>query len=464
MKILISLFYLIIPFIVFSQTTTKKPNVIFIITDDQQKGLLGIEGNEYSKTPNIDRIGEEGAIFNNAFVVTPLCSPSRASFLTGNYAHNHNVINNDKLGNDVVSHTLLTWPRQLRESGYHTAFIGKWHMGLDDSRLPGFDRWFSFKGQGDYIDGVVIDEDSRIQTTGYMTDIINEKAIQYLNNHNEETPFALIVAHKAVHWPLLPAKHHESEFEKYSYDSSLYSFNDTVNKPHLNRKFTRKKFYEYQNVLPEPPESRRCRGRNPTAVIGDQLRCLISVDEGVGKIFDILEQKNMLRNTIIIYVSDNGMLMGEHGEFNMKRWPYDPVLKIPMLIRYPDLIKPGSVNNQLVLNIDIAPTILELVGVKSLEKMDGISLIPVLKQEKTELRKAFLAEYYHEKVAARVPGWKAVRTHKWKYIKYDDPEIQSELYDLENDPEEKNNLIDKNFSAQISKLEVTLNELLNNQD
>ena len=140
-----------------SQNASDLPNIIFIITDDQQSGLTSIEGNTVSKTPNIDRIAKEGAMFENFFVATPLCSPSRASFLTGQYAQKHAVINNDRIGLDVISHTLMTWPRQLRENGYKTAFIGKWHMGLDDSRRPGFDRWISFKGQGIFVNGVVND-------------------------------------------------------------------------------------------------------------------------------------------------------------------------------------------------------------------------------------------------------------------------------------------------------------------
>ncbi|MBS9462572.1 sulfatase-like hydrolase/transferase [Flagellimonas sp. 389] len=436
------------------QQQNERPNIIFIITDDQQKGLLGIEGNITSNTPNIDRIGKEGVVFENAFVVTPLCSPSRTSFLTGNYAHNHNVINNDKLGLDVISHTLLTWPRQLRESGYATAFFGKWHMGLDDSRRPGYDRWFSFKGQGDYIDGVVNDEDTRIQTTGYMTDIINEKALTFLEEYDKNQPFAMIVAHKAIHWPLLPAKRHESLYPNFRVDSITVDKNDLAGKPHLRRTLDRKKFYEYQNVLPEPPESRRGRGRERNIVVGDQHRCLKSVDEGIGQFFKALEDKSILDNTIIVYVSDNGMLMGEHGEFNIKRWAYDPVIRIPMLMRYPPVIRSKSTREQMVLNIDIAPTLLQLAGVVPLEPMDGESMVPLLKEAKTQGRKAFLTEYFLEKVAPRIRPWKAVRTEKWKYIQYIEEGMAPELYHLEIDPGETNNLVnDKASTVHLERLQ-----------
>ncbi len=439
---LLTVFLVFVPKNSWGQDQNERPNIIFIITDDQQVGLLGVEGNTIPNTPNIDRIGKEGVVFENAFVVTPLCSPSRASFLTGNYAHHHNVINNDKLGLDVISHTLLTWPRQLRESGYATAFIGKWHMGLDDSRRPGYDRWFSFKGQGDYIDGVVNDEDTRVQTTGYMTDIINEKALSFLNTQEGRKPFAMIVAHKAVHWPLLPAKRHESLFPDFKFDSVAVKQQDITGKVALNNEnIERKAFYEYQNVLPERPESRRGRGRERDMVVADQHRCLQSVDEGVGQFFKTLEAKNMLDNTIVIYVSDNGMLMGEHGAFNTKRWAYDPVLRIPMLMRYPRMIPPNSTRKQMVLNIDIAPTLLQLAGATPLEPMDGTSLVPILEDEDFPGRKAFLAEYFLEKVAPKIRPWKAIRTENWKYIKYTEAGIPAELYHLEKDPEETYNLI-----------------------
>ncbi|WKN43751.1 sulfatase-like hydrolase/transferase [Tunicatimonas pelagia] len=432
-----------------AQDQESRPNILFIVTDDQQVGLLGIEGNLTAQTPHIDRIGQEGVIFKNAFVTTPLCSPSRASFLTGNYAHRHYVVNNDKLGLEVVSHTLLTWPRQLREAGYTTAFIGKWHMGLDDSRRPGYDRWFSFKGQGDYIDGVVNDEGTRTQTTGYMTGIINEQALSFLQNSPSEKPFAMIIAHKAVHWLLLPAERHEEMYSNFVFDSVAVTKEDTAGKPLLRRLVPRKKFYEYENVLPEPPESRRGRGRERSAVVGDQHRSLKSVDEGVGELFKALEEANQLDNTIIVYVSDNGMLMGEHGEFNMKRWAYDPVLRIPMLIRYPPLVTAGSVREQLVLNIDIAPTLLQLAGVTPLEPMDGETMVPLLKDSLAPGRNALLAEYFLEKVAPRVRPWQAVRTKRWKYIQYTESGIPAELYDLKNDPGEIINLVEEG-RAQVT--------------
>jgi N-acetylglucosamine-6-sulfatase len=236
-------------------------------------------------------------------------------------------------------------------------------------------------------------------------------------------------------------------------------------KPLLSKKVERKPLYAYENVLPEPPESRRGRGTARSVVVGDEHRCLASVDDGVGKLFEALEKNNQLKNTIIIYVSDNGMLMGEHGEFNMKRWAYDPVLRIPMLIRYPKLISKGSIFEQMILNIDIAPTLLEIANVKPLEPMDGQSIIPLLKNRNEPWRKAFLAEYFLEKVAPRIRPWQAVRTDKWKYIKYTEDGIPSELYNLETDPDEKHNLIThKDAVVSLKAMEKKLEELLQQTD
>jgi N-acetylglucosamine-6-sulfatase len=434
------------------------PNFIFIITDDQQCGLLGAEGNTIAQTSNIDRIAREGMVFNNFFVCTPLCSPSRASFLTGQYTRTHGVINNDRIGLDVTSHTLMTWPRQLREAGYETAFIGKWHMGLDDSRRPGFDRWVSFKGQGIFVDGVVNDEGKIRQIDGNMTDFLNEKAVEFVNQDHQDKPFAMILSHKALHVPIIPSEKHQNDYPEYRYTKKQVARGDVESKPVLSLQVEWKGMYGYDNVVPEPPEPRRGRGYDETSIIGDQLRCLNDVDEGIGKIFQALEQNNLLENTIIIYTSDNGMLMGEHGQFHKKRWAYDETIRVPFFIRYPKLIKKGSKRDQMVLNIDLAPTIYEIAGVEPLIPIHGQSFLPLLNSVNVNWRNTVFIEYFHEKVASHVPAWKAIRTENWKYIKYDlKTEDMNELYDLENDPKEERNLIhDPAYQDQLEKLKSEL--------
>jgi N-acetylglucosamine-6-sulfatase len=439
----------------------RPPNIVFILTDDQRAGYLGIAGHRVIKTPNIDRIGREGVWFKNAFAVTPLCSPSRASFLTGLYAHQHRVINNDKLGIDVAGFNLLTWPRQLREAGYETAFIGKWHMGFDDSRRPGFDRWLGFKGQGMYIQGVVNNDSHQEQLDGYMTDYLNEQAVAFVEQKRDK-PFALVVHHKAVHYPYLPAKRHESLYADYEFQPPPSNEADLAGKPVLRAKADRTPSIELEGIAPEPQESRRGRGRQPTSVARDQFRCLASVDDGVGQLFAALEKTGQLDSTILIYASDNGYLMGEHGQIDTKRWAYEPSIRVPLVMRYPPLIPAGSVREQIVANIDIAPTMLELAGVKPLEPMHGQSLVEILRGATAPGRPALFLEYFVEKVAAKVPAWQCVRSERWKYIHYlDRPESFDELYDLKADPNEWHNLATEPAAAKhLSEMQSQLAELL----
>ena len=319
---------------------------MFIITDDQRWDYLGCTGHPVLKTPNIDRIASEGAKFTNFFVCTPLCSPSRASFLTGLYPHVHHVFNNDKIGLDVISHTLMTFPRQLREAGYETGFIGKWHMGIDDSRRPGFDKWFSFKGQGVYIDGVVNDNGVQRQLDGYMTDHLNARAIEFIKRPRTK-PFCLYLAHKAVHFPYLPPARFDSLYADYQFNVPPTSPDDLTGKPVMQLHKGRVNAVDLEGVVPEPAEPRRGRGHTPADVVRDQLRCLAAVDEGVGQIFAALEKTGQLDNTVIVYTSDNGYFMGEHGKMDDKRWPYEEALRVPMLVRYPKLVAPGTVEDTL---------------------------------------------------------------------------------------------------------------------
>ena len=445
----------------------SRPNIVLIITDDQRWDQLSYTGHPVLKTPNIDRIAQEGASFDNFFVATPLCSPSRASFLTGLYPHTHRVFNNDKLGIDVISHTLMTFPRQLREQGYETAYIGKWHMGLDDSRRPGFDSWISFKGQGIYIDGVINDNGTRRQLRGNMTDYLNRRAVEFVNQPHDK-PFCLYLGHKAVHNPFLPSQRHEELYSDYEFQVPPRNEADLAGKPVLTRKRPKLDRSKMEGIGPEPAEPRRGRGRDPQSIVRDQLRCLAAVDEGVGQLLAALESTGELDNTIFIYTSDNGFFMGEHGSFNGKRMPYDEALRVPFFIRYPKLIAPGSNRDELILNIDVAPTLLDLAGVESVIPMHGESLVPLLQDTNANWRKAFLAEYYHEKVAAKTPTWKAVRTDRWKYIHYliadtqGDPFGYDELYDLEADPNELKNLVNHpEQKTRLNEMKAQLNGMLN---
>jgi arylsulfatase A-like enzyme len=405
----------------------RRPNIVFVITDDQRWDSLSVTGHPFAKTPNLDRLAREGALFTNFFATTPLCSPSRASFLTGQYAHTHKVTNNDRVGLDAISHTLMTFPRRLRESGYETAFIGKWHMGLDDSRRPGFDTWISFKGQGVYLDPVVNVNGRQLQLDGHMTDWLNRWALEFVARPRRK-PFLLYLSHKALHAPYLPAQRHGSLYAGARYVPPASADDDLSGKPVLRR-------------VVETPESRRGRGTDRDSVVRDQLRTLAAVDEGVGALLRALKRRGQLDDTVFVFTSDNGYLLGEHGQFDNKRFAYEESIRIPFLVRYPRLVAPGTKVEALGLNVDVAPTLLELAGVEPLEKVHGRSLVPLLRGLPAAWRESFLAEYFLEKVAPRAPAWQAVRTSRWKYIHYPELDGMDELYDLGADPREMRNLI-----------------------
>ena len=417
----------------------RRPNIVFVITDDQRWDSLGATGHPYAKTPHIDRLAKEGALFRNFFATTPLCSPSRASFLTGQYARSHKVTNNDRVGLDAISHTLMTFPRRLREAGYETAFIGKWHMGLDDSRRPGFDHWISFKGQGVYLDPVVNVEGRPRQLDGHMTDWLNRWALEFVARPRRK-PFLLYLSHKALHTPYLPARRHESLYAGARYVPPASADEDLAGKPVLRRAVEAVDWATLEGVAPEPPESRRGRGTDRDSVVRDQLRSLAAVDEGVGALLGALKRRGLLDDTVFVFTSDNGYLLGEHGQFDNKRFAYEESIRVPLLVRYPRLVAPGTRVEALALNVDVAPTLLELAGAEPLEKVHGRSLVPLLGGRAAPWRDSFLAEYFLEKVAPRAPAWQAVRTARWKYIRYTGLEGMDELYDLAADPHEVRNL------------------------
>jgi N-acetylglucosamine-6-sulfatase len=409
----------------------EKPNLVFILVDDLRWDGLSCMGHPFAKTPNIDRIAKEGALFKNFFVSIPLCSPSRGSFLTGQYAHAHGVI--DNTDHSSLSHKLITFPRLLHDAGYETAFIGKWHMGLDDSPRPGFDHWVGFKGQGVYNDPVLNIDGKVEKTTGYITDLLNDHAIRFLKAEHQK-PFVLYLAHKAVHGPFTPAERHKNLYSDAPFKPAASAHDSLEGKPALTRPL------ESNDAAKQPKGKKAAQNAAPgSGAARSQLRALAAVDEGVGQILDALLQTKQLDNTLIVFTSDNGFFWGEHGLAD-KRWAYDESIRDPLLMRYPKLIQPGTVFEQFVLNIDLAPTFLELGQASVPKSVQGRSLLPLLKDAKTPWRKSFLTEYFQEKQYPRTPTWQAVRSTRWKYIQYRDLKDMDELYDLQADPYEMKNL------------------------
>jgi N-acetylglucosamine-6-sulfatase len=441
----------------------SRPNMIFILIDDLRWDELGIAGHPFLKTPNIDRIGREGAVFRNAFMTTPLCSPSRASFLTGQYAHTHGIT--DNVDRSVASHKLITFPLLLQQSGYATAFIGKWHMGNDDSPRPGFDRWVSFKGQGSYINPEINEDGSDVNGRGYITDLLTGYAVEFIKRRRDK-PFLIYLAHKAIHPEVMqhgdgsvnlaeaerfiPAERHRNLFVGKKIPRRPNAMRSPIGKPALQRVI---------NDL--PPLSARTASSDE--VVLGRLRSLMAIEEGVGEILKALKETNQLDDTVIVLASDNGYFYGEHGLSVERRLAYEESIRMPLLVRYPRLIKAGTIRDEFALNIDLAPTLLELAGLTPSTTVQGRSLVPLLKGSGSEWRRSFLIEYYSDKVFPRIQkmGYKAVRTERWKYIHYLELDGMDELYDLKADPYEMKNLINRpNAAGSLEEMKRELERLL----
>ncbi len=403
----------------------NKPNIVFILTDDQRYDAMSCAGHPWLKTPNMDRLANEGVLFRNAFVTTSLCSPSRGSFLTGCYAHTNGVFRNT--GKDP-NPSYPTFPQLLQRAGFKTAFIGKWHMAREDSPRPGFEHWVSFSGQGRYEKNKLNVNGQTVSSKTYVTDELTNYAVRFLKKEHNK-PFMLYLSHKAVHAPFTPAKRH----------ANLYS--DIEIKSRHNPK---------DNLNTKPKWGRKM-DKNWKSQIRNYYRSLVAVDESIGRVFKALEQIKALDNTVIIFAGDNGYFHGEHGGMWDKRAAYEPSMRIPLIMRYPPLVKTATMCEEMVLNIDLAPTILELAGVPIPGSMQGQSWLSLLKGWPG--RKSFLYEYFQETDRRfKRPTVIAVRTKQCKYVTYPlDDTLTGELYNLRSDPEELNNLFGNPVHADITE-------------
>lgn len=440
--------------------SADRPNFVFVLVDDLRWDELGCTGHAFSRTPNIDRIANEGARFRNAFCTTPLCSPSRANLLTGLYTHRHGIL--DNTNRSEQSHQLDTFPKMLHEGGYETAYVGKWHMGNDDSARPGFDHWVGLKGQGTSFDPVINENGTHTENTGHTTDVLNAKAVEFVARKREK-PFCLYLAHKGLHPELvqhddgsitdpkaakfLPAIRHKNLYTNDAIPRRLNTIADINGKPALQRE-----------VKDLPALSRETGTIDET--VRDRLRMLAAVDDGVGMLFTALEKAGTLDDTVIIFTSDHGYWYGEHGLSVERRLAYEEGLRIPLLVRHPGMTKAGQLIDEMALTIDLAPTALDLASVKTDINFDGRSLAPLLLGERpADWRDSFLIEYNTDTVFPRIfkMGYQAIRTNEWKLIRYKDLEGMDELYDLIADPYEMKNVIsDPESKAIIGKLESEL--------
>lgn len=427
----------------FAAGSLKKPNIIFLLTDDHRWDCLGVMGHPFLKTPNMDRIANEGVLFENAFVTTSLCSPSRASFLTGQYASVHGVQNNATTWDEKRN---ITFMEHLKKGGYDTAFIGKWHMpGGKLPNLPGVDQFVSFTrkdGQGDYWDcPIYVNHRLTPNRRRYITEELTDYAIDFVEAERDN-PFCLYLSHKAVHHDWRPPEHLKGMF-------------DNADLSHLAPESDKYNTWTNLNWL--------------EGTMGDMhtiyrryCECLVSVDEQVGRLLDSLERMGELDNTVIVYAGDNGYIWGEHRLY-AKHYPYEESIRIPYLVRAPRtlLSNPGRRADQMVLNIDLAPTLLDMAGIPIPDEMQGQSFLPILKSDDAPGRDAWIYELFRDfPFGGRVPPHKALRTKRYKYIEWELCRHKPELYDLAADPREMDDLIDSEAGRKLAAgLKQQLSEL-----
>jgi arylsulfatase A-like enzyme len=438
------------------------PNVVYIVTDDQRYDAMSCAGHPFLKTPHMDRLASEGANFVNAFVTTSLCSPSRASAISGLYAHTHGVISNfTEFPDDLPS-----LPKQLQAAGYETAYIGKWHMGEEnDAPRPGFDYWASHKGQGKYFDNEFNINGQQVMLKGYYTHRITELAVNWLRRPHEK-PFLLMIGHKAPHTPFTPGPKYEHLFDdiEIHYPASAFALEgkpEWVKERLITWHGIYGPLFGFREKFPDTrPEGEADFAR----MVRAYFATIKSVDDSLGEILKTLEETGQLDRTIFVFTSDNGFLLGEYGMMD-KRTMHEPSIRVPLLVRYPPMIKPGTVIKEMVLNIDTAPSLLDLCGAPPLPKTHGRSWRPLLEGKTEGWRKSWYYEYNYEKQFPYTPNVRGVRTERWKYVHYPTGDggpdkHKAELYDLLNDPEERHNLIDDpRYQGVLEELKRELKRL-----
>lgn len=430
--------------------TKNKMNVVFILTDDHRHDFMGFTGKiPWLKTPGMDKMAREGAYFKNAFVTTALCSPSRASILTGQYSHVHTIVDNVA----PEPSNLTYFPQYLQNAGYQTSFFGKWHMGDEDDRpRKGFNHWESFKGQGVYYNPNLNINGTQVQykDSTYITDLLAEHAIDWLDKKRDKSkPFFLYLSHKAVHSPLAPAKRHKGMYahQKYTLPSTYYQTMNDDYKALKWPEWVKQQRYSWHGV-----DFLYHTHQNIEEIVQTYCETLKAVDESIENVIKYLKDNGLEQNTMVIYMGDNGFSWGEHGLID-KRHFYEESVKVPFLVYAPGLFKGGQTITRMIQNVDVGPTVLELAGLKKPDNMVGNSFTQLLRGDTTGWRDRIFYEYFWEYDFPMTPTVFGVRTDKYKYMRYQGIWDQNELYDIENDPNETTNLIEKpEYQATVKNL------------
>jgi N-acetylglucosamine-6-sulfatase len=435
-----------------------KKNIILLLSDDHRYDFMGFmnESPAFLETPNMDRMAQQGAHLTNAFVSTSLCSPSRASILIGQYMHHHRIVDNQRPAPEGT----VFFPQYLQKAGYQTAFIGKWHMGHeDDNPRPGFDHWASFKGQGMYFNPKLNINNQRQTFQGYTTDVLTDQALRWLKDgRDSHKPFFLYLSFKAVHYPFQPAERHKGRYEKAQVKRPETMANTERNyqtQPH----WVRERRYSIHGI----DHMETGQYDNDPVPSFDELykqycETVHGLDENLGRLLNYLDETGLSKSTLVIYMADNGFELGEHGFYD-KRDAFEESIRVPMLAYAPGMIKPGTKIQQMVQNIDIAPTLLEAAGVQppKTANMDGQSFLPLLLGKSIQWRNHILYEYYWEWNFPATPTVFAIRTERYKYIFYHGVWDHDGFYDLQTDPHERHNLINvPAYSEQIAAIKKQL--------
>jgi len=471
-----------------------RPNIIFIMTDDHAYQAISAYGSDRIQTPHIDQLAANGMRFDRAFVSNSICAPSRAVILTGKHSHINGVLDN-RLRFDSAQ---VTYPQLLQQAGYQTAMIGKWHLKSDPR---GFDYWKILPGQGHYYNPDWRTQNGRVRDTGYVTDIITNEAINWLaNSRNLDQPFLLIYQHKAPHREWMPGPDHLGNLVGADFPRPATLYDDYTGRGRAAREqemsIMKDMSYTHDHKIPPSaltelgieeaeqrarsylhaqermtPEQRAAwaaiynpiiedfKARWPMddstllqwkyqRYMEDYLGSIQSVDDNIGRLLTYLENNNLDENTLIVYTSDQGFYLGEHGWFD-KRFMYEESFRTPLIVSWPGVVEPGSTNDDLVQNLDFAQTLLEAAGVNAPADMQGRSLLPLLRAEPVEWRDALYYHYYEYPGVHAVKRHYGVRTDRYKLIHFYYDIDEWELYDLETDPHELQNVYDDPAYADV---------------
>jgi N-acetylglucosamine-6-sulfatase len=429
-----------------------RPNILIVLSDDHRYDAMGyLGGGPYPgiRTPHMDALAAAGCTFANAFVTTSLCSPSRASMLTGLYAHIHQVLDN----RTQIPRSLVTYPELLQKAGYATAYVGKWHMGYEtDEPRPGFDHWASFVGQGSYADQPFNINGVRQVRPGYTTDAITALALEWLRGAPKDRPFCLCVGHKAPHEPFTPPERYKGAYDTLPLPKPMPDTDaEYAGLPAWVRR-QRRSWHGVDGMYDGKTSWERFNRDYPGAIQG--------VDDSLGALVAAVRERGTAESTMVVYLSDNGFQVGEHGLID-KRVAYEPSIRIPWIVSWPGVIAPGTREESQILNIDFASMVLDAARVPIPGSFQGRSPLPLLRGERVHGRGPWLYEYSWEFDFPQTPTLHAVRTQRFKYIRPWGVWDVEELYDLIDDPGERKNLAaDPAHAGTLKDLREELDRLL----